>query len=346
MLRGRLPHSISDIHQRYGPVVRVAPNEIAFADPSSWKDIMGGGSNEISKWDAVFGVPKCVPAHIQSTTDKEYHKELRKAVSPGFSNESLRAQEPLVQGHIDRLVQALKDRCQPSTDKVFSFNMEQWYRFTVFDIIGDLALGEPFGCLENGAFHPWLKFLGNASRVMWLLCTFSMYPIAKKVCNWLFMPVVSIGLEQQNKLVRPIVERRIAKGTDRLDLINPIIMKKDEWNLSADDMISHATVFVGAGAETTAGILSGCTSLLLDNPEKWERVVKEVRSTFDSDKDIDMDAVNSRLPYLAACLEETHRLYPQSGSPSLRITGECSAVICGIVVPPRVSWVPDGPEVE
>lgn len=27
-----------------------------------------------------------------------------------------------------------------------------WFAFTTFDIIGDMALGEPFGCLTSGEF--------------------------------------------------------------------------------------------------------------------------------------------------------------------------------------------------
>lgn len=32
-----------------------------------------------------------------------------------------------------------------------------------------------------------------------------------------------------NNMVKPMMERRMAQGTDRPDMINPIIMKEDEW---------------------------------------------------------------------------------------------------------------------
>lgn len=108
-----------------------------------------------------------------------------------------------------------------------------------------------------------------------------------------------------------------------------------EQNLTATDMISHATVFIGAGSETTAGVLTAVTSFLLENPDKLERLKQEVRGTFKSQAEISLDAVNGRLPYLVACTDEALRLYPQTGVPSLRITGE-NDIICGIPVPPRV----------
>ncbi|KAL2276001.1 hypothetical protein FJTKL_01403 [Diaporthe vaccinii] len=351
ILNGRLHTDTAALHRRYGPVVRVAPNELAFADPSSWKDVMGGGSKELAKWGEAYLIPDFLPPHLQNTVDKEHHKMLRRAVAPGFSDQSLRAQEGLVAKYIDTLIERLRERCVAGRSSGGSFgqdteksgsgggsavvDLERWYRFTVFDIIGDLALGESFGCLNGGDFHPWIKGVTDAGKVMWLLTAASMYPIAKKVSNWLFATVATRGFEMHNNMVKPMMERRMAQGADRPDLINPIIMKKDEWNLTANDMISHATVFIGAGSETTAGVLTAVTSFLLENPDKLERLKREVRSAFTSRAEISLDAVNSRLPYLIACTEEALRLYPQTGVPSLRISGD-NDIICGIPVPPRV----------
>lgn len=37
--RGKLIYHIQDLHKRYGPVVRIAPNELSFTDPQAWEDI-------------------------------------------------------------------------------------------------------------------------------------------------------------------------------------------------------------------------------------------------------------------------------------------------------------------
>lgn len=37
--RGKLIYHIEDLHKRYGPVVRIAPNELSFTDPQAWEDI-------------------------------------------------------------------------------------------------------------------------------------------------------------------------------------------------------------------------------------------------------------------------------------------------------------------
>jgi hypothetical protein len=37
--KGRLIYHIQDLHKQYGPVVRIAPNELSFTDPQAWEDI-------------------------------------------------------------------------------------------------------------------------------------------------------------------------------------------------------------------------------------------------------------------------------------------------------------------
>lgn len=50
-LQGKLSYEMLDIHKRYGPVVRVAPNELALAYDGVWGDVQGGGyETEMPKW--------------------------------------------------------------------------------------------------------------------------------------------------------------------------------------------------------------------------------------------------------------------------------------------------------
>lgn len=53
----RIPHIVAvyngtpipfakDLHDRYGDVVRISPDELSFADPKAWRDIYGRGSKE------------------------------------------------------------------------------------------------------------------------------------------------------------------------------------------------------------------------------------------------------------------------------------------------------------
>jgi cytochrome P450 len=69
---------------------------------------------------------------------------MRRNLSHGFSASALSAQEGLVQGFINQLVQRLGE--SPNDSK----EMVTWLNMLTFDIIGQLAFGESFGNLDRG----------------------------------------------------------------------------------------------------------------------------------------------------------------------------------------------------
>ncbi|KAI0875932.1 isotrichodermin C-15 hydroxylase [Hypoxylon argillaceum] len=325
IVRGTAVFDAAALHDKYGPVVRLAPNELAFLDPRAWRDIMGGGTSEIPKWTGMYAVPAFLPPHIQNTTSKEHHRALRKALSPGFSDASLRAQEPIIAKYIDLLIQRLKAKSHQGP-----VNVELWYRYVVFDIICDLAFGNSFRCLESDGLHPWIVALIEGGKPMGFLTALNTYPALAAIVNPFLSLVAKGHMRLYGEMVKPLVEDRIRIG-DRPDLINPLIKLYGGQSSGIDELISNATVIIGAGAETSASILTAVTSLLIDHPEKLDKLTVEVRSTFTSQNQITADAV-SRLPYLVACIDEALRLFPQTGSPSLRLTDKRTTII-GIPVP-------------
>ena len=42
--------------------------------------------------------------------------------------------------------------------------MTKWYNLTAFDIIGDLAFGEPFGGLKSSTYHSWVQGIFQVLR--------------------------------------------------------------------------------------------------------------------------------------------------------------------------------------
>lgn len=105
------------------------------------------------------------------------------------------------------------------------------------------------------------------------------------------------------------VAKRIAKGTERKDLIEGLLQKQGELELSERELVAHANLLIIAGSDTWATLLSGVTYLLLKSPDKLEMLKKEVREAFERDEEITIEST-SRLPYLLACLDEALRIYP------------------------------------
>lgn len=106
--------------------------------------------------------------------------------------------------------------------------------------------------------------------------------------------------------------------------------------MSFEELTSNAFVLIVAGSETTATLLSAATYFLATNPECLVKIKDEVRSTFQSEDQIDMLSVQN-LKYLSAVLEESMRCYPPVPSSSPRMIGEGGDKIIGEFIPEGVS---------
>lgn len=140
-IMGMLPFDMLELHEKYGDVVRIAPNELAFSHPQAWKDIMGhhpGARAEMEKYDHFYQPVSFGPVDIVSA-HREEHSRLRRLMSHGFSDRSMQAQQPIINQYIDLFIQRMHEHCFGSEKPV---DLAAWYNFTTFDIIGDLAFGE------------------------------------------------------------------------------------------------------------------------------------------------------------------------------------------------------------
>jgi cytochrome P450 len=106
--------------------------------------------------------------------------------------------------------------------------------------------------------------------------------------------------------------------------------------ITVEHLIANAEILIIGGSETTASLLSGVTYLLLRNPESYEKLKQEIRSTFQSQEEINMTSVN-KLPYMLACLDEALRMYPPIANGLPRVTPKGGARVVGEYIPEGVS---------
>lgn len=88
---------------------------------------------------------------IGSERDPKRHGQMRKNLSSAFSTKALSEQEALVTDVVDRFVDRIGELGGPQTD---GLNMTKWYEMVSFDILGEMAFGESFGCIQNGRYLP------------------------------------------------------------------------------------------------------------------------------------------------------------------------------------------------
>ncbi|KAK4062902.1 hypothetical protein Trihar35433_8697 [Trichoderma harzianum] len=325
---GKSHRKILELHQTYGDVVRVAPNELAYIDGAAWNDIMGHrkrGQGENGK-DPVFWKSQ---QHSVISADRENHTRMRRTLAHGFSAQAMMDQQPLIQGYVDMLISRLRDNCADGTRPL---EMTSWYNWATFDIIGDLAFGEPFGCLENSDYHPWVSLLFTRIRTSAANNVLRRFPFGEKLIQLLVSKQDRQKFQEHYQLTQEKVNKRLAETEPRSDFMEVMTKREGAMKFSYPELLDNASLLIIAGSETTATTLSGVTYLLLTHPEVLQKTTEEVRSSFSNESEIDLLSVQ-KLNYMMAALQETLRMYPPVPTAIPRKAQPGGDVICGQYVP-------------
>jgi cytochrome P450 len=330
---GRFPQAIKKLHQEYGDIVRIAPDELSFTHGDAWKAIYGtrAGHGQKTK-DFRFYTPTPGGAPSIIVSNDADHSRFRRLMSHGFSDSSLRGQESIIKGYVDLLMQRLREKIGEGTRAV---NLVEWYNFTTFDIIGDLAFGEPFDCLKNSDYHQWVFILLSQLRMAGYANVSRRLPGSKHLLRLITPRHILSQRRTHVALTTAKVKARLHKPNDRPDFFSNILKHDNtEKGFSFQELVSNGSTLIIAGSETTATLLSGVTYLLLRNPRVLAKLQNEIRFTFTDESEINLESCN-KLEYCLAVLTEALRVYPPVAPGLPRIVDAQGDMIAG-------NWVPGG----
>ncbi|KAL8791206.1 MAG: hypothetical protein Q9213_000163 [Squamulea squamosa] len=168
--------------------VFLGPDEITVFSPDAFL-AMDGPGNSCSK--AVwydFLLPEIA---VNTTRDKAAHDRRRRVWDRAFSARSLR----LYNQQIDEFVQQLRSQIGLLSDKERTINVSDWFYWFSFDVMGKFAFGKSFRMLEDEEWHPAIRMLRSAMRLLgplspvpWLAqIGFAMLPRISLIGDWYAM---------------------------------------------------------------------------------------------------------------------------------------------------------------
>ncbi|OTA69378.1 benzoate 4-monooxygenase cytochrome P450 [Hypoxylon sp. EC38] len=312
LLGGRQPYKVLELHNKYGPTVRIAPNEVSFNTAQSWKDIYGhrAGHQVFLKGTFYEGGSFSIGGitSIISERRPEVHKGMRNQLSSAFSESAVADQEEIVAASVDKLVRkvGVRGSAEKGVDLTILFE-----RMT-FDITGDLAFGESFGALDNEKQHPWISTASGSLMLAPLIDAFSHYPTLARVFAVLMHRQFKKALadvKDNEKFSYEAVKRRRERETSRRDFLTRILQEKAIKGVSDRQIAAHASDLVIAGSDTTATALAAIVYHLLRNPSSLAKLTAEVRGSFERYSDITYSSTTS-MQYLHAVILEGLRIFP------------------------------------
>ncbi|CAN8101877.1 unnamed protein product [Discula destructiva] len=345
-IQGTRHKVLAALHDKYGPVVRVGPNELTYIDGRVWKDAytVRPGHQEWEKSDVIHAL-NGVRGIIASLRPE--HRRFRRSLAHAFSRQGLKEQEPIIQHHVEGMVAGISERHGAGLTDIGA-----WLSWTTTDIIGDLAFGDSFGCVDSAAGHHFVESTLNLLKPsMWMgvmsrrgLGSLALAAMPKKM---------AAALHENADYVYSKLRKRINLGRDRGDFFDHVLKHgvlderiplnqqveagkppEELLGFTFEELHSTASEIVFAGSETTATVLSGVVFNLLLHPEIQARLTAEVRSAFATDGEITMASIAiGSLPYLDAVLQEGLRIYHPAPLFAGRVAPPGGDTIAGVFLP-------------
>ncbi|KAF4986093.1 hypothetical protein FGRMN_10990 [Fusarium graminum] len=329
LIRGDWIRVLANLHDRYGPVVRFGPNDVSFITATAFKTIYGhksSGGKDFRKDLRIYRQGRPV-THLL-TSNQQDHKRMRRLLSHAFSQKALHSQEEIMTQYVNLFIARLTERAQSGS----YVNMVAWYNFATFDLIGHLALGQSFKCLESGKYHPWVSNIFNSVRTVTF--TQAIVRLGLRSClSWLTPTKFKAATQDTLQFAEHAALARLdSNDTKSQDFMSYVLRYNDERGMSKAEIIENSSLLIIAGSETTATCLSGATYLLLTHRDKYDKLAKEIRSAFKSEDEITAGRCD-QLKYLVAVFQEALRMYPPAPAGFFRVSPIEGELIDGYWIP-------------
>ncbi|KAM5347570.1 hypothetical protein ACJ41O_007394 [Fusarium nematophilum] len=151
---------------------------------------------------------------------REDHRRQRRLMSHAFSKAALKEQESYIQHYLDLLMTRLGENTAASRP----MDVTRCHNFFTFDLIGELAFGDPFYSLERSDYHPWVTMLFQGIKGVAKLKFLNHYPLFRPLI-YVLVGKRDIQVKQETtRLAESKAEKRVAQGADaRKDFLTYIL---------------------------------------------------------------------------------------------------------------------------
>ncbi|KAJ7255067.1 cytochrome P450 [Mycena haematopus] len=297
--RGQLHLYVKELHDNYGPVVRIGPNELSITEVSLLPSILGAnGMPKGPLWDGRqiarakgAASKEAAGGTLIASRDSKHHAEARKAWNKAFIPAAVKGYEPMLIRRVAQLVDALGSQKDTNVD------LSQWFSFFSFDLMGDIAFGGGFELMRGGDKDGLWHIMERGLHL----------PALTQQIPWcIYFSRISQLLAKREMLWGSSPSIKLRDG-----------FKRTEYKRAAAEpypfplMVSNSLLAIVAGSDTSSTVMANTFFFLLSHPESYKRLQSELDESFPrGDKEPTDAAVLASLPYLNAVIKESMRLLP------------------------------------
>ncbi|KAF2034988.1 cytochrome protein [Setomelanomma holmii] len=311
---GQYTFKIKELHQKYGPIVRISPGDIHIDDPEFFDSIYTSreafDKPEHLKWR--FGSPDA----LFSTPGHGLHRLRRSSQDQFFAKSRIQRLAPLIQDVADRMCTRL-DCDFAGYRKVL--NLNNLFTSYIADVTTQYSFNRDFMYLSDENFKsPFVQAIRGfkdiaqpCTQCPWLGQLLSFIP--ERVAVYLQPAMASVQQFQHDMrhLVREAqndVKENKSQFADKTIMHGILTSGILEAELTVERLKDQATGLIGAGIASAQWTLTIACYHIIHDRGIWAVLRKELVEVM-PDANVAPPLVQlEKLPYLSACVEEAIRL--------------------------------------
>ncbi|KAK5172094.1 uncharacterized protein LTR77_003732 [Saxophila tyrrhenica] len=305
------------LHERYGPIVRIAPTELSLASPNAAREVLAAGKG-FHKTDFYGVFPPPENPDIFTETREAVHAVKKRYASNPYSMATMHQMASYIEDTEKMLASKFDKMCETQNQYC---NLGDYLHYYAFDVLGEIAFSRKFGFLEAGydiegaikTIDDMQWYDGIIGQIPEWDFAFRRNPVRK------YLP----GLDTKQFLITRMAvqemdkRKKMGKQLERKDLLSQLFAAHDK----APDAFKEGDVFavahgaIFAGSDSTASTMQSMCHSVLRNPAIYAKLKQEIDEAAASGKLSEMPQWSEvqALPYFQACLKEAMRIRPAVG---------------------------------
>ncbi|KAI1382433.1 BcABA1, cytochrome P450 monooxygenase [Hypoxylon crocopeplum] len=305
-----------DMYKKYGPLIRVGPNELSTDDPEVIKK-MNGARSSYGR-DPWYVAARFDPYHDNVFTLLEAgpHDKFKAKIAGAYGGRETPAIEPGINDQIISLLDLVRRKYLSSDDSSEYHPVEfaELISYYTVDVITRSAFGEEFGCLKTDSdVHGFLA--GVKESWAGLAIALDVPYIRNILFSPLFLrflgpkPTDTAGMGKLMGIAHDVVSKRFEPDAkEKKDMLGSFV----SHGLDRQECETEALFMIIAGFENTASVIRTTFLYLMTNPrvyQKFKGVIKEIVHTGQASSPITYEEAK-KIPYLQAVIYEGIRMRP------------------------------------
>jgi len=331
---GRRHVYLKQLHDEYGPHVRIGPNELSFCDANAIQPVMGtDGMPKGPKLESRMIPNPAIPPVLLAIRSPADHTARRRIWARGFTTGAIKEYQHSIIKRTNQLVGILSKE----SSKHGMVDISKWIGCFTFDFMGDMVFGGGFELMSETKDHEFKHLMHKNLQVGTHI---EQLPWASRL--FFSLPSITKDMKRFKSEAIGRAKARYESKAGGRDLFFHLIDESDylptDRKPSLGQITTDASFAISAGADTTSSVLTSCIYCLTKNPADLKRLREEVDSLFSDGDDETVLFATQRLAdmkFLNAVINETLRLFPPvpSGSERAPYPGTGSKVFGEYVIP-------------